>query len=124
MGIKKFILILGFSLYYSHSNCQDINTKIDSLIKAKEAGHSHAEEHKEGVFARMINFYKKGISPIYASNCAFNPSCSQFSKHAFETYNPIKALLLSFDRLTRCHPRAKRYSYKYNFETELCTDHP
>ncbi len=55
-------------------------------------------------FIFFINIYKKNISLLLPASCRFYPSCSEYSKQAFEKYNFIKAFLLSVYRVLRCNP--------------------
>jgi len=52
----------------------------------------------------FINIYQKFISPMTSSKCRFYPSCSNYSKEAFETHNFLKATYLSIKRILKCHP--------------------
>lgn len=48
-------------------------------------------------------FYQQKITYQLPSTCLYSPSCSEFSRQCFETFNPVKALFLSIDRLQRCN---------------------
>lgn len=56
------------------------------------------------LFIYLIKFYQKFLSPIFPPSCRFYPSCSEYSKQAFERYNFFKALILSIYRILRCNP--------------------
>lgn len=47
--------------------------------------------------------YRSFASSQLASNCIYTPSCSGFGKLALGKFNTIKAVLLTADRLMRCH---------------------
>ena len=53
-------------------------------------------------FGGSLFFYQKVISPQIMAGCAFDPSCSNFSKQCIKIYGMPKGLALSADRLTRC----------------------
>lgn len=61
----------------------------------------------------LINFYQKYISRdtgLFKSNrptCAFYPTCSQYSKEAYQKFNFFKASFLTIKRILRCHPWQK-----------------
>ncbi len=57
----------------------------------------------------MLATYGKYITTQDAQRCQFNPSCSRFATIAFETRNPVAALLMTSDRLQRCNPFAHLY---------------
>lgn len=54
------------------------------------------------VFGGALLFYQGVISPQIMQGCAFDPSCSAFSKQSIRTFGLVKGLALSADRLTRC----------------------
>lgn len=54
------------------------------------------------VFGSSLFFYQKVISPQIVMGCAFDVSCSNFSKACIKHYGVIKGVALSADRLTRC----------------------
>lgn len=66
-----------------------------------------------GLLARgTIGFYQRFISSQDKPSCVFAPSCSHFATGCFQHYNPLKALLLTSDRLQRCHSGALgHYTY-------------
>jgi putative component of membrane protein insertase Oxa1/YidC/SpoIIIJ protein YidD len=47
--------------------------------------------------------YQKYISPQLASDCAFNPSCSAYSKQLIGNFGLVKGVIFSADRLMRCN---------------------
>jgi uncharacterized protein len=59
---------------------------------------------KNWLIVILINLYQKYISPLFIQSCRFYPSCSEYSKQAFEKYNFFKALFLSIYRIIRCNP--------------------
>lgn len=57
----------------------------------------------------LLKGYKKGISNLETHECPMTPSCSEFALEAFRRTNPLKALFLAVDRLTRDNSFAKYY---------------
>ncbi len=51
----------------------------------------------------LINGYQRWISAQDLSVCNFNPSCSRFSALAVRKGGFVRGLLLTGDRLLRCH---------------------
>ena len=49
-----------------------------------------------------IRLYQTLISPSKGTGCPMRPHCSQYCMTAFERFNPIKAWLITADRLHRC----------------------
>ncbi len=62
----------------------------------------------------LIDAYKSGISPLQNPNtCNFWPTCSQFGKQAVRQSGLLAGMVMTADRLTRCHPGAWSYYDKY-----------
>ena len=55
----------------------------------------------------LINFYKKYISTLTTKKCIFYPTCSEYSKQAFEKYGFIKGSVLTIRRIIKCNPFSK-----------------
>lgn len=66
----------------------------------------------------LIDLYQKKLSRplkmlleffglIKSNSCVFYPSCSEYSKQAFNKYGPLKGFFLSLLRIFRCHPWQK-----------------
>jgi putative membrane protein insertion efficiency factor len=50
-----------------------------------------------------IRVYQKMVSPLYGDVCNFYPSCSHYGFQAFQQHGFWQGLLLTSDRLQRCH---------------------
>lgn len=57
----------------------------------------------------IIEFYRNHGSKFMKSRCGFYPSCSKYGLESFRRYGALKGLLLTINRLQRCH----RWSGKY-----------
>jgi hypothetical protein len=53
-----------------------------------------------------IKFYQKHISPQNGNSCVFRPTCSEYARQAIAKHGFFKGIILSTDRLTRCHSKA------------------
>ncbi len=53
-----------------------------------------------------LRLYQNYASPIRAnySQCGFYPSCSHYASQALSDYGFIKGMMMTSDRLMRCHP--------------------
>jgi putative component of membrane protein insertase Oxa1/YidC/SpoIIIJ protein YidD len=49
-----------------------------------------------------LKLFQKTVSKADGSRCPMYPSCSHYSRQAFERHNPIMAWILTADRLLRC----------------------
>lgn len=64
----------------------------------------------------LIALYQGLLSSQDGDVCGFTPSCSQYAKLALERYGPLRGLVMSADRLQRCHGLGGRY-YRLDLET-------
>ena len=56
------------------------------------------------LFVLVILIYQKVISPILPSTCRFTPTCSEYGKQAIIKHGPLKGVILSIKRISKCHP--------------------
>lgn len=59
------------------------------------------------IVVRIIEFYQKYISIAFPSSCRFIPTCSTYSKMAFQKYGLFRGFYLSVWRILRCNPWCK-----------------
>jgi putative membrane protein insertion efficiency factor len=52
----------------------------------------------------LIDFYRKGISPLTPPSCRFTPTCSAYAREAIERFGAIRGGWLFLKRFARCHP--------------------
>ena len=52
----------------------------------------------------LITFYQKAISPYLPHNCRFDPTCSEYTKHAIIKFGPLKGTIKGLLRILRCNP--------------------
>ncbi|MDP3558314.1 MAG: membrane protein insertion efficiency factor YidD [Bacteroidota bacterium] len=88
-----------------------LNTKIEdsTYLKTRQVNYVFKDKNwftkynpLSLVFGGSLLFYQKFISPQIMAGCAFDPSCSNFSKQCIKIYGMPKGVALSADRLTRC----------------------
>lgn len=56
------------------------------------------------LLVKLIEFYRKNISPAKLPCCRFTPTCSAYAIEAITTHGAIKGLILSIWRILRCNP--------------------
>jgi len=66
----------------------------------------------------LLNFYQNNISNLETHHCPMEPSCSEFSRLAFEKTSFLKALFLTADRLMRDNSLSKK-KYRRNERDKL-----
>jgi putative membrane protein insertion efficiency factor len=66
-----------------------------------------------------LRFYKSYLSLLFAGNCRFTPTCSEYAYQAIERFGVARGAWLGAKRLLRCQP----FSRKYGFDPipEVCT---
>ena len=57
---------------------------------------------ESSLFLFPISFYQKIISPAVGNRCQMSPSCSAYSKEAFQTHGFFLGWIMTCDRLMRC----------------------
>ena len=62
----------------------------------------------------LIDFYRKGISPLTPPSCRFIPTCSQYAMQANEKYGAVKGGWLALRRLLKCHPFHRQKTIEYD----------
>lgn len=58
------------------------------------------------LIVKLIDGYKKNTANTNAT-CRYSPSCSTYSKEAFQKHNFFYASILSIWRILRCNPLSK-----------------
>jgi len=53
---------------------------------------------------RLINGYRRWLSPLLGSRCRFHPSCSVYARTALARHGSLRGSWLALWRILRCHP--------------------
>ena len=59
------------------------------------------------ILIKLIQFYRKHISPQLPDMCRYYPTCSQYALEAIEKYGALKGGLMAAWRILRCNPFSK-----------------
>jgi putative membrane protein insertion efficiency factor len=52
----------------------------------------------------LIDFYRKGVSPLTPPACRFVPTCSAYAREAVDRHGVLRGGWLFLKRFARCHP--------------------
>ena len=58
------------------------------------------------VMIKLIDFYKK-LTKNTNPTCRYHPTCSTYSRQAYQKHNFLYATILSIWRILRCNPLSK-----------------
>jgi putative membrane protein insertion efficiency factor len=56
-----------------------------------------------------LRFYKAYLSMLFAGNCRFQPTCSQYAYEAIERFGLARGAWLALKRLARCQPFSRTF---------------
>ncbi len=56
---------------------------------------------------KMIDWYKREISPNLSPRCRYIPTCSEYARCCYEKFSFAKASYLTTKRLLKCNPLFK-----------------
>jgi uncharacterized protein len=59
------------------------------------------------VVMRMLELYKRFLSPLLPPACRFTPSCSEYMYEAVSHYGAAKGIFMGMKRILRCNPFCK-----------------
>ncbi len=59
------------------------------------------------ILIRLIELYRKNISPLKIPCCRFTPTCSAYAIEAIQKRGAFVGTLLSIWRILRCNPLCK-----------------
>lgn len=59
------------------------------------------------VAERLLNLYKRLVSPLLPPACRYVPSCSEYAAEAVARHGIFRGAILAAWRLLRCNPLAR-----------------
>ncbi len=60
-----------------------------------------------GLLVLLVRVYQATLSPLFAGQCRYVPTCSEYAIDALRTHGTIRGTRLTLRRLARCHPFVK-----------------
>ncbi|MBN1926239.1 MAG: membrane protein insertion efficiency factor YidD [Prolixibacteraceae bacterium] len=82
----------------------------------------NSKNELEATAAILFIGYKDFLSSQDMASCVFTPSCSVYAIESVQKKNIFVAYMMTFDRLSRCHPFVKNGEYPYNHKTQKFYD--
>ena len=141
--LNKFTLIVIFLLTGSQSFAQDYQADLVLVNKQnfekkefrpRKVTYLFADAKSPLVkynplsltFGSLMFVYQKVFSAQFSTNCAYEISCSSFSKMCIHRYGMVKGIALSADRLTRCTQFAASDIHHLDIDKKIhkVRDHP
>jgi putative membrane protein insertion efficiency factor len=104
-------------------------------VKAEKMTRFHEEQNRlKSVLPSLpvriallaLRLYKTYLSFLFAGNCRFDPTCSQYAYQAIERFGVLRGIWLGLKRLLRCQPLSRKFGYDPVPETwcEEAPSHP
>ena len=79
----------------------------DALVEKR----TEKPEDNFSISSILFHFYQKYLTDLDGSRCRYTPTCSVYSMWSVKKYGLIKGVIMSTDRLIRCHEGQTEYSF-------------
>lgn len=106
----RFLAIILLLLIFNEMVAQEVKSDLLLLQKQRVSikGLQAPQKNKSFnplslLYSGTMGFYQAQISPQWGANCAFEITCSRFSKQLVQGYGLAKGFFLTMDRLGRCN---------------------
>jgi uncharacterized protein len=86
-------------------------SSLESVSRAATEQTSRQKSLAVNAALLAVRFYKVYLSILFAGNCRFSPTCSQYTYEAIERFGVARGVWLGMKRLARCQPLSRKFGY-------------
>ena len=104
LGFFSLFLVFSWFIFLPGASASDFTMKGPKEKPVPSGGSQEIETScLTTAFMGGVQVYQRWISPVRGIECGFRPSCSHYSLISIREQGPVIGLLMTADRLTRCH---------------------
>jgi uncharacterized protein len=104
LGFFSLFLVFSWFIFLPGASASDFTMKGPKEKPVSSGGSQEIETSCLTItFTGGVQVYQRWISPVRGIECGFRPSCSHYSLISIREQGPVIGLLMTADRLTRCH---------------------
>jgi uncharacterized protein len=108
VNVKPAVLDNKFDRDVSHElNSLNNIDVVENLAPSEKASPSYPVQ----AALLALRFYKAYLSLLFAGNCRYQPTCSQYAYEAIARFGILRGVWLGTKRLARCHPFSRKFGY-------------
>lgn len=106
VGIVIFLMLIANILFAQEISLKSTAQTLLTPNKNENRRDDNLTSTPKIVTNAYLKFYQNHISPQNGNSCVFRPTCSEYARQSIAKHGLLKGIVLSTDRLTRCHSKA------------------